>query len=120
MVVDDLDALQEKFAVCDTIAFADLSTQMILVTNSATSLPREGLDNLCAEAALTMGTKRRQFLGTEPSSSAVVASRGQVRLFLRAKAEPNDILCCVSADELDINAFLAEAQPLLEKLSTGG
>lgn len=120
MVVDELDALQEKFVECDTIAFADLSTQMILVTNSATSLPREGLDNLCAEAALTIGTRRQQFLGTAPSTSAVVVSRGQLRIFLRATTEPTDIICCVSTPDLDVDAFIADAQPLLEKLSSGG
>ena len=40
MVVDALDALQKKFAGCETVAFADLSTQMILVTNSDTQYLR--------------------------------------------------------------------------------
>lgn len=119
MVVDELDALQEKFAACDTIAFADLSTQMILVTNSSTSLAREGLDNLCAEAALTLGTKSRQFLGVVPCSSAVVASPGQLRIFLRADTEPTDVLCCVCSTQIDVDAFIADARPFLEKLSAG-
>lgn len=119
MVADKLDALQNKFAGCETIAFADLSTQMILVTNSSTEYRRETLDQLCAEAALTLGGRNRPLLGDQPGNAAFVATGSQLRIFLRASQEPTDVLCCVCAPDTDIDAFLAEARACLEAISNG-
>ncbi|WP_341367135.1 hypothetical protein [Yoonia sp. BS5-3] len=119
MVADALDALQDKFSGCDTIAFADLSTQMILVTNTGTAHPREKLDNLCAEAALTLGTSRKLAIGTAPGETAIVSGPEQLRIFLRAKKEPSDVLCCIFHPSLDVAAFLPEARACLEQISSG-
>ena len=119
MVVDALDALQNKFAGCETVAFADLSTQMILVTNSETQYRRETLDMLCAEAALALGSKNKPMLGDQAGDAAFVATRNQLRIFLRASQEPSDVLCCVCAPDIDIAGFLSDARPCLEKISNG-
>lgn len=120
MVVDDLDALQNKFDGCETIAFADLSTQMILVTNSSTEYRRETLDQLCAEAALTLGGRNKPMLGDQSGNAAFVTTKSQLRIFLRASQEPSDVLCCVCAPDTEIDAFLADARACLEKISNGG
>lgn len=119
MVAEALDALQSDFDGCETIAFADLSTQMILITNTGTSHPREKLDNLCAEAALTLGSSKKVAIGTAPSSMAIITEPDQLRLFLRARKEPSDVLCCVCKPGLDISAFLSAAHTCLEKISSG-
>lgn len=119
MVVDELDALHGKFASCETIAFADLSTQMILVTNTDTKEPREALDLLCAEAALALGTAKKRAFGDTPSSAAFVATKNQLRIFLRAPDEPADVLCCVCKPDVDVASFLSDARPCLEKISSG-
>lgn len=119
MVVDELDALQHKFAGCDTVAFADLSTQMVLVTNSETPFRRETLDMLCAEAGLALGGQNTPMLGDQTSDTAFVATGNQLRIFLRAQAEPTDVLCCVCAPDLDVTAFLNDARACLEKISNG-
>ncbi|WP_296422862.1 hypothetical protein [Yoonia sp.] len=119
MVVDELDALQGKFAGCETLAFADLSTQMILVTSTDTSYRRETLDILCAEAALALGTAERPQLGVSESNTAFVATKNQLRIFLRAIEEPTDVLCCVCKPDVDVAAFLSDARPCLEKISNG-
>ncbi len=120
MVADALDALQNDFEGCETIAFADLSTQMILITNTGTSHRRETLDSLCAEAALTLGTSKKIAVGTAPSSTAIVAEPEQLRVFLRADKEPSDVLCCVFRPGLDIATFLPAARACLEQISSGG
>ncbi len=120
MVVDELDALQDRFDGCETLAFADLSTQMILVTNSATTYRREGLDILCAEAALTLGAGKQLPFGDTPGTAAFVASKDQLRIYLRASQEPTDVLCCVCDTDLDVDAFLQDALPCLDKISSGG
>ena len=118
MVVDDLDALYGKFSECETVAFADLSTQMVLVTNSDADEPREALELLCAEAALALGTaKKPAAFGDTPSNTAFVASNDQIRIFLRAPNEPADVLCCVCKPQLDVVSFLSDARPCLEKIS---
>lgn len=119
MVVDELDALRDKFEGCLTIAFADLSTQMILVADSASRLRREALDNLCAEAALLLGVNGKMALGTKPSSSASVTTKSALRVFLRAKGEPNDVLCCICEPGVDAGAFLIAARDCVDSISSG-
>ncbi len=118
MVVNELDALREKYEGCRTIAFADLSTQMILITDSGSNHRREVLDKLCAEAAFLLGTTARLALGEKPSNVAVVASPSALRIFVRAKVEPNDILCCICEPGVDAGAFLADARASLERISS--
>ena len=119
MVVDELDALRDRFDGCRTIAFADLSTQMILVTDSGSNLPRESLDDLCAQAALMLGANGKPFLGTQQSSAAALANTGSLRVFVRADQEPNDVLCCICDPSVDAGAFLADARASIARISSG-
>jgi hypothetical protein len=119
MVVNALDALHNGYAGCETLAFADLSTQMILVTSSGTISRREVLDALCAEAALTLGTKSKVAIGTNPCTTSIVAGQDQTRVFLRASQEPTDVLCCVFQPGLDVAEFLPAARACLEQISSG-
>lgn len=118
MVVDELDELQGKFAGCQTVAFGDLSTSMILVTDSQTDQPRESLEKLCAEAALALGTSKKLALGDTPNTTAFVATRDYLHIFLRAPNEPSDVLCCVCRPDVDVASFLSNARPCLEKISS--
>ncbi|MFQ1701034.1 hypothetical protein ACJ5NV_10600 [Loktanella agnita] len=120
MVMEALDTLEGKFAECETLAFADLSTQMILVTNTTTQLRREALDKLCSEAALALGTDKKVPFGQKPGGAAIVAGKGEIKIFLRASHEPTDVLCCVCSAGLDIDTFLEDARPCLDKISSGG
>jgi hypothetical protein len=118
MVVNELDALREKYESCNTIAFADLSTQMILVTDSGSNRRREVLDDLCAEASLLLGANGKLAIGLKQSNSALVASKSSVRMFLRAEDEPNDVLCCICAPTVDAGAFLADARACIDRISS--
>lgn len=119
MVVDELDALRDRFEGCRTIAFADLSTQMILVTDSSSTLPRETLDALCAQAALMLGANGKVFLGSHQSSAAALANNSGLRVFVRAGQEPNDVLCCICEPTVDAGAFLADARASIDRISSG-
>ncbi len=119
MVVDELDALREKYEGCAALAFADLSTKMILVTDSGSNLRREALDALCAEAALLLGANGKPALADKPSDLASVASTTQLRVFLRAEQEPNDVLCCICGPKMDADAFVADACACLDRISSG-
>lgn len=119
MVVDELDALRDRFDGCMTVAFADLSAQMILVTDSTSNLSREVLDTLCAEAAMTLGTGGKPSLGTQPSAVSVVAGKQALRLFIRATVEPGDVLCCICKPDVDVDVFLLDARTCLDRISSG-
>jgi hypothetical protein len=120
MVADALDILHGKHPSCDTLAFADLSTQMILITNSGTTFRREGLDALCAEAALTFGTGGGTALGNSDAGLVIVATADHLRIYLRAAQVPTDALCCVCTHDVAIDPFLKDARACLEQISHGG
>lgn len=119
MVVDELDTLRDTNEGCQTLAFADLSTRMILVTDTGSSLPREALDALCGQAALVLGAGSKVVLGAQPSQTALLANKTSVRVFLRATDEPNDVLCCVCAPNVDVDKFVARASECLNRISNG-
>jgi len=119
MVVDELDTLLSNCAECRTIAFADLSTQMILVTDTASTLPREALDRLCKQAAASLGLNGQTVLGEKPGQMAVLADKSTVNVFLRATEEPDDVLCCVCAPDVDLTKFVADATACVNRISSG-
>lgn len=119
MVVSELDALRNKFSGCRALAFADLSTKMILITDSDSNLRREALDALCGEAAVLFGTKGAPAFGDQQSNNASVTSPSAFRTFVRAANEPNDVLCCICDPDLDVAVFVAEARACVNRISSG-
>ena len=116
MVSDTLNALHDQFAGCHTLAFADLSTQMVLVTNTPSTTTREHLDALCAEAASAFGPAGLPALGTHPASTVIIATPDHVRLYLRDPQEPADALCCVCDHTVVVGDFLEKARICLEQI----
>lgn len=119
MVLKLLDNLHDQFPGCETVAFADLSTLVILVTNSDTPHHREELDALCAEAAASFGPPQAPALGSTPAGMVFVATPDRLRIYLRDADEPDDALCCVCSHDIAIPQFLAAARACLEKISHG-
>lgn len=117
MVVDELDALRDKFEGCHTLAFADLSTHMILVTDSSSNLRREALDSLCSEAELLLGAKGAPALGNQRAGVATVAGPSVTRLFVRASDNPNDVLCCICGPTVDVASFVTDARSCVDRIS---
>ncbi len=119
---DDLDSLRASFAACETVAFADLSSRMVLVTSSERKLRQEALDALCEEAGLLFeGPKGGApiFSSDDGADTAIFATQDGVDVFLRATSEPTDVLCCRCGAEIDVAAFITEARAQLEKISGG-
>ena len=119
MVADALDRLHDKYPGCETLAFADLSTTMVLITNSGTTFRREALDALCSEAALTFGAAGAPAIGGDDAMTAFVATRDQLRIYIRDAREPNDALCCVCSHDLAVDSFLNDARACLQEISNG-
>lgn len=119
MVVAELDTLRKTSTSCQTVAFADLSTQMILVTDTQSTLPREALDTLCKQAASVLDVSGKAALGVNPARMALVADKTSVRLFFRAPDEPSDVICCVCTPDVDVAQFVADATDCLNRISNG-
>ncbi|WP_375254290.1 hypothetical protein [Yoonia sp.] len=92
---------------------------MILVTDTASTLPREALDRLCKQAAATLGLSGQAVLGEKPGQTAVLADKSAVHVFLRAADEPDDVLCCVCTTDVDLNGFVADATACVNRISSG-
>jgi len=80
---------------------------------------REALNALCADAAKSLGKPGNPNFGDGDSDTALIATRDQLTIFLRADGEPTDVLCCVCKPGLDVSAFLSAARPTLQKISNG-
>ena len=119
MVVNELDTLLAASVGCQAIAFADLSTRMILVTDTRSKLPRETLDALCVQAATVLGAHGKIGLGANPSRLALLAEKTSVHLFLRASDEQDDVLCCVCAPDVNVDKLVDEATKCLNRISGG-
>ena len=109
MVQEALNALCDKFDGCETLAYADLSTRMVLVTNSKTPESQDTLNALCQEADLLL----------KSGDCAISGSAGQMHLFVRATKEPSDALCCKCTAGTDFAGLIPALQSCLDSISDG-
>lgn len=120
-VMESLGAVIEAHPKTRLVAFADLSSSMILASRGSEEMTQEHLDHLCRQArsafddplfALTVEAF------TEPQS-AVVLDRRSLRVFVRSESEPADALCCICDPGVDLAGLLATAREALEQVSGG-
>ncbi len=109
MVQKALNAVCDAFQGCDTLAYADLSTKLVLATNDASQQTRDALNELGSEAAIIL---------SEGNIGVVGTSEG-FRLFLRDPDEPTEALICLCALDTDVEALVPEAQKCLAELAAG-
>lgn len=109
----DLDTLADRYDDCLIAAFADISTGVTLRTSSGTDAPREELDELCGEAALTLGGVGTPALGSDTCHCAIKRVAHALFIFLRSPEEPGDALIFMCRDTLPMDAFLADARACL-------
>lgn len=107
MVQEVLDAVCETFDSCETLAYADLSTRLVLATNSETDQRRDALNALCAQAEVVL----------EGGNISVIATASGFRLFLRDHSEPMDGLICLCGLQTDMAKFIPVAQQCLSEIS---
>jgi len=104
------------------VAFADLSSRMILASQGRDDVTQELLDVLCQQARTSFDdplfSLSVEAFG-EPHGAVVMGS-DSLRVFLRSESEPADALCCICDHSIDLAGFVAKLRTTLEGITAGG
>ena len=119
-IADEINNLREEFDGCTLVAFADLTSKMVLLTSSRKKIPQENLDYLCAEAAIMFKGATARLNKDAAPITALVADGAHTNIYLRNAADADDVLCCVCGPDVDLTAFLTSAQARLDQIMPGG
>lgn len=121
-VSESLAAVVKTFPEAQLVAFADLSSRMILASSGTLSMTQEHLDRLCDQARTSFDDPlfalSVEAFG-EPHGAIVIGS-DNLRLFLRSEAEPADAMCCVCDHSIDLAAFVTKIRETLDSIAGGG
>lgn len=120
-VQDDLAAVITAFPQARLVAFADLSSRMILASQGRQSITQEHLDRLCEQARISFDDPlfalSMEAFG-EPHGALLLDDDG-LRLFLRSEVEPADAMCCICDPSVDLPGFVARVRDALTGISGG-
>jgi hypothetical protein len=120
-VLDDLGAVVAAFPETRLVAFADLSSRMILASQGRQDITQEHLDRLCDQARISFDDPlfalSMEAFG-EPHGALVLGEDG-LRLFLRSETEPADAMCCICGSGIDLPGFVARVRQTLAAISGG-
>ena len=120
-VQDDLGAVIAAFPKARLVAFADLSSRMILASQGRDDVTQEHLDRLCEQARISFDDPlfalSMEAFG-EPQGAMVLDGDG-IRVFLRSEAEPTDAMCCVCDVGIDLPDFVTRVRDTLSDISGG-
>ncbi len=120
-VAEQLSSVTRAFPQARVVAFADLSSRMILASVGAEDTTQERLDKLCHQARVSFDdplfTLSVEAFG-EPHGAIVFDAAG-VRVFLRSEIEAADALCCICDHGIDLGAFVTKIRATLNEISAG-
>lgn len=121
-VAESLGAVVKAFPQARLVAFADLSSRMILTSVGPMATMQEQLDRLCNQARTCFDDPlfalSVEAFG-EPHAAVVMGPSG-LRLFLRSESEPADALCCICDPGIDLPAFVSKIRDTLDSITHGG
>ncbi|MEM9797854.1 MAG: hypothetical protein AAF919_15280 [Pseudomonadota bacterium] len=115
MVAQVLDGLTTRHGACRIVAYADLSSNLVLVTNSGVKAPREALDALCGQAADAFA--KPPIASPESCDVAIIAHGAETLIYLRHPVVQTDALCCVCGAGIDLPSFVQDARDCLGELT---
>ncbi|WP_374429221.1 hypothetical protein [Tabrizicola sp.] len=121
-MTESLGAVVKAYPQARLVAFADLSSRMILSSAGTLSTTQEHLDRLCDQARASFDDPlfalAVEAFG-EPNG-AVVMGPENLRVFLRSETEPADAMCCICDHGIDLPAFVAKIRSTLESITHAG
>ncbi len=120
-VVEQLASVTAAYPQVRAVAFADLSSSMVLASQGRANVTQEHLDRLCREARTSFDD---QLFGLSVQAfgephSAIVLGPDSLRVFLRSEDDPADAICSVCDHDIDLAGFLAKLRETLHQISTG-
>ena len=116
-IADEIRDLMKSVKGCNLVAFADISSKMVLLSKSKNPVPQEELDGLCLEAAVAFDGALAKLNETGNPTTAIVANGTGTNVFLRAEPGSNDVLCCMCTTDVDVTALLTAGRATLKKIS---
>ena len=100
-ITTELDRCRDAVPGCLTVAYADLSSGLVLCVSSARRQKQEALDALCATAAQLLDSagadRAAETYGDDPAPAvdeALRLSPGETLAVLRSATDPVEVLCC--------------------------
>lgn len=117
MSADSLKALSDSHAACRTVVFADLTTRMVLLSESRTVLHREAQQALAMRGGRLLSVMDGDVPDPETAwDTAYSIGPDEIAIFLRVPDAPTDALCCLCAPDIDLESFAADARGCLNRL----
>ena len=123
-ILDQLDALREQFPDCLAVAYADISSGIVLCVSAREKHPQEHLDSLCTTAADLFNGATAGTFSTALTSDAdalfeegLVLTQSETCLFLRSPQDPKEAMFCVCSARIDLDAFKARAKQQLNAIA---
>jgi len=117
-VVEKIQSVAKACPLARVVAFADLSSRMILCSAGSQNPTQEHLNRLCSDAVSCfdepLASLAVEAFG-EAQGSIVIDGDG-VRVFLRSEAEASDVMCCICDHGIDLAGFVAKLRGTLEEI----
>ncbi len=121
-LAEKLDQLRQKFPECQTLAFADISTGMVLCSSAAETSRQEYLDSLCDVAVdmLNRDSAKRvndAFAREDDAGiyQAIIIETAEIGVFLKSTNNPSEALCGVCTPGIELEAFIQGARENLDE-----
>ena len=119
-VVESIQSVAKAYPLARVVAFADLSSRMILCSAGSQNVTQEHLIKLCSDA-LSCFDDPLSSLAIEAFGEAqgsIVIDYDSVRVFLRSKEEASDVMCCICDPGIDLTGFVVRLQSTLEEIAS--
>lgn len=121
-VSNALDDLRAEIPGCSLVAFADLSSKIVLTASAATNPAREELDALSVAAHLALDGAVAE--GAAPvfedsganAGTAMLLSATEARVFMRSPGENPEALICVCAPDCNLEVVVDCARTTLKRI----
>ena len=104
----DLAEYRSRFASCELVMLADISTLTVLGSDSAIKMGQEHLDALCATAERIFDLAQDEQIRT-----AVLSKPTGRQVFVRAGSAMSEVICGVFEPTAEIGDAIIDAQNML-------
>ncbi len=107
MDTDDLVEFRSRFATCELVMLADLSTLTVLGSDSAIKTGQEYLDKICATAESVF-----RLAGQNQIRSAVLTKPSGRQVFVKNGDDSSEVICGLFEPTADVSAAIEHAEKM--------